>query len=30
LKKELVGSLATFDKLLEAANTPSNYYVHDV
>ena len=30
LKKELVGSLDTFEKLVEAANTPSNYYVHDV
>ncbi len=29
-KKELVGSLSLFDKLEEAANTPSGYYVHDV
>lgn len=29
-KKELIGSLALFDKLLEAANTPGKYYVHDV
>ncbi|HEY9549074.1 MAG TPA: TRAP transporter substrate-binding protein [Kiloniellaceae bacterium] len=29
-KKELGGSLGTFDKLLEAANTASPYYVHDV
>jgi TRAP-type C4-dicarboxylate transport system substrate-binding protein len=30
IKKELVGSLAKFDKLAEAANRQSNYYVHDV
>ena len=30
IKKELVGSLAKFDKLVEAANTPTNFYVHDV
>lgn len=30
IKKELIGSLAKFDKLVEAANTPSNYYVDDV
>ena len=29
IKKELIGSLTTFDKLVEAANTPSGYYVHD-
>ncbi len=29
-KKELAGSMATFDKLLEAANTQGKYYVHDV
>jgi TRAP-type C4-dicarboxylate transport system substrate-binding protein len=29
-KKELAGSLETFDKLLEAANTASPYFVHDV
>ncbi|MEH6577215.1 MAG: TRAP transporter substrate-binding protein [Amphritea sp.] len=29
-KKELAGSIATFDKLLEAANTRGKYYVHDV
>jgi TRAP-type C4-dicarboxylate transport system substrate-binding protein len=29
-KKELAGSTAKFDALLEAANTPSRYYVHDV
>jgi TRAP-type C4-dicarboxylate transport system substrate-binding protein len=29
-KIELAGSLATFDKLLEAANTQGKYYVHDV
>ena len=29
-KKDLAGSLATFDKLLEAANTYSGYYVNDV
>jgi TRAP-type C4-dicarboxylate transport system substrate-binding protein len=30
IKKELVGSQAKFDKLVEAANTPTNFYVHDV
>ena len=30
IKKELVGSLAKFDELAEAANTYSNYYVHDI
>ncbi|MBZ8134357.1 TRAP transporter substrate-binding protein [Afifella sp. IM 167] len=29
VKKDLVGSLELFDKLNEAANTPSKYYVHD-
>lgn len=29
-KKELVGSLANFDKLQEAANTYNNFYVHDI
>jgi TRAP-type C4-dicarboxylate transport system substrate-binding protein len=29
-KIELAGSLPTFDKLLEAANTRGKYYVHDV
>ncbi|MDX1606131.1 MAG: TRAP transporter substrate-binding protein [Candidatus Competibacterales bacterium] len=29
-KKELAGSLETFDRMLEAVNTPSRYYVHDV
>lgn len=29
-KKSLAGSLDTFDKLLEAANTKGRYYVHDV
>ncbi len=29
-KKSLAGSLETFDKLLEAANTKGRYYVHDV
>lgn len=29
-KTELAGSIATFDKLLEAANTPGRLYVHDV
>ena len=28
-KKELAGSMATFDKLAEAAGTPGRYYVHD-
>ena len=28
-KKELAGSIATFDKLLEAANTQGRYYVDD-
>jgi hypothetical protein len=26
----LVGSLAKFDELAEAANTYTNYYVHDI
>jgi len=30
IKKELVGSLAKFDELAEAANTYNNYYVHDI
>ena len=30
IKKELVGSLAKFDELAEAANTYTNYYVHDI
>lgn len=30
IKKELVGSQAKFDKLVEAANLQGNYYVHDV
>ena len=30
IKKKLVGSLATFEKLVDAANTPSGYFVHDV
>jgi len=30
IKKELVGSQAKFDKLVEAANLQNNYYVHDV
>jgi TRAP-type C4-dicarboxylate transport system substrate-binding protein len=30
IKKELVGSLARFDTLVEAANLQGNYYVHDV
>lgn len=30
IKKELVGSLANFDKLQEAANTFNNFYVHDI
>jgi len=29
-KKDLAGSMETFDKLLEAANTASPYFVHDV
>lgn len=29
-KKELAGSLATFDKLFQAAQTYNGYYVHDV
>ncbi len=29
-KKELAGDMKTFDKLQEAANTPGQYYVHDV
>jgi hypothetical protein len=29
-KKELAGSLETFDMLLNAANTMGRYYVHDV
>jgi uncharacterized membrane protein len=28
-KKELAGSMATFAKLEEAANTMGRYYVHD-
>ena len=28
-KKELAGSMATFDKLVEAAGTMGRYYVHD-
>ena len=30
IKKELIGSKAKFDKLVEAANTPTSFYVHDV
>ena len=30
IKKELIGSQANFDKLVEAANTSTNFYVHDV
>jgi len=30
IKKELVGSLANFAKLEEAANTFNNFYVHDI
>lgn len=30
IKKELAGSLSLFDKMVEAANTPCKYYVHDV
>ncbi len=30
VKKELVGSLAKFDELAEAANTFNGYYVHDI
>jgi TRAP-type C4-dicarboxylate transport system substrate-binding protein len=30
IKKELIGSQANFDKLVEAANTTTNFYVHDV
>ncbi len=30
VKKDLVGSLATFDKMREAANSQGRYYVHDV
>ncbi len=30
IKKELIGSTAKFDKLVEAANTTSNFYVHDI
>ncbi len=30
IKKELVGSLAKFDELAEAANTYNNFYVHDI
>ena len=30
IKTELAGSKATFDKLLEAANTQGRLYVHDV
>jgi hypothetical protein len=29
-KKELAGSLETFDAFLKAANTMGRYYVHDV
>ena len=29
-KKEMAGSLETFDKFLQAANTMGKYYVHDV
>ena len=28
-KKELAGSMAAFDKLVEAAGTMGRYYVHD-
>lgn len=30
VKKELAGSIATFDKLKEAANERGRYYVHDI
>ena len=30
IKKELIGSQANFDKLVEAANTTTNFYIHDV
>ena len=30
IKKELLGSLSKFDKLVEAANRQSKYYVHDL
>jgi TRAP-type C4-dicarboxylate transport system substrate-binding protein len=30
IKKELIGSQAKFDKLVEAANTTTNFYIHDV
>jgi len=30
IKKELVGTLAKFDELAEAANTFNGYYVHDI
>ena len=30
IKKELIGSLDKFDKLVEAANTFNGYYVDDV
>ncbi len=30
IKKELIGSLDRFDRLVEAANTFNGYYVHDV
>jgi len=30
VKKQLAGSIAAFDHLLEAAKTPSKFYVHDV
>jgi len=30
IKKELAGSLSLFNKFVDAANTPSSYYVHDV
>lgn len=30
IKKELAGSISNFDKMLEAANTPGDYHVHNV
>ncbi len=30
IKKELAGSLENFDRMVQAANTTGNYYVHDV
>ena len=30
IKKELAGSVANFDRMLEAANTQGNYFVHNV